>query len=138
MAREENVSMLSRGIVAWNEWRAITGELCLDLSGIDLTDGTFPYMVRSPDDPYDGYLQRINLWRTNLSGSRLTDLCISDADLRYANLRGAVLRGTRFARVKFRGADLTGADLRDVDLVNCELEGVALPLELGETCGVAG
>jgi uncharacterized protein YjbI with pentapeptide repeats len=137
MAREEDVRILRRGIAAWNEWRAITGALYLDLSGIDLTDQTFPYMARSPDDPYDGYLQRINLWRTNLSGSRLADLCITDADLRYANLRGAVLRGTRFVRVKFRGAELTGADLRDVDVVNCELDGVDMPLELGEMCGAA-
>ena len=126
MADQQNLDRLRRSVVEWNDWRKAAGDRSLDLSEADLTATEFPYMARSADDPYDGYLSEIDLSHTDLSGSRLTDLCVRDADFSYANLQGTMLRGSRFVRVRFRGANLRDADLSEVEVIGCDFEGALL------------
>jgi uncharacterized protein YjbI with pentapeptide repeats len=122
MADQQSIERLRRSVPEWNEWHQAAGNDLLDLSDTDLSAREFPYMSRSVDDPYDGYLSGIDLSHTDLSGSRLVDLCIMDADFSFANLQGTLLCGSRLVRVKLRGANLYGADLTGVVVIDCDLD----------------
>jgi uncharacterized protein YjbI with pentapeptide repeats len=98
MANDEHVTMLGRGVAAWNAWRAERTE-APDLSRAGL---------RSLD------LSRFDLSRANLRDADLRGTKLTDADL-----SGAHLDGANFFKALLDGADLGGAFLGGAQFLNC-------------------
>jgi len=98
MANDEHVTMLGRGAVVWNAWRAEKDE--------------------TPD------LSRAGLRGLDLSGFDLSRADLRGADLRgtnlgAANLTGARLEAANLFKAVLDGADLTGAFLNGAQFLNC-------------------
>ena len=86
MAVDEHLSILKKGVTAWNNWRALNPNIRPDLTNANLKDA--------------------NLTRAFLMVTNLTR-----ADLRGADLTNATLTGAKFTRADLTDASLTGADL---------------------------
>jgi uncharacterized protein YjbI with pentapeptide repeats len=118
MANAEQLSILKRGVKAWNGWRAkniyvYTDLNEADLSGVDLSEA----------DLRIAHLRRANLFRANLSGADLSGADLSDADLReanlsQANLTNANLNGANLNSAYGKGANLSRANLLAASLRN--------------------
>jgi len=116
MANAEQLSILKRGVKAWNEWRAkniyvYTDLNEADLSGVDLSGA----------DLRIAHLRRANLFRANFSGANLSGADLSDADLREANLSQANL-----ARANLNGANLNSAYGKESNLSQANLLAASL------------
>lgn len=81
MANDEQVALLQKGALDWNEWRRLN-------FGI-----------------------RPNLYKAPLREAALNEVDLSLADLREADLNRAVLREADLNRADLSGTDLSGADL---------------------------
>lgn len=86
MANKEHLAMLTRGVAAWNSWRAENPDTRPDLSPADLS----------------GF---------NLSGANLSGANLSRAHLTVTDLSGADLSGADFADVRLFDTNLTNVDL---------------------------
>ena len=109
-----HVTLLSRGVDYWNQFREEKPNFIFNLSGADLSNFN---------------LRNINFTETNLSGANLTNTDLRDANLGRANLRGANLSGTNLRDAWLRdafldGANLSGANLRDTNLQDTDLRNV--------------
>jgi TIR domain-containing protein/pentapeptide repeat protein len=90
MANSEHLAKLTKGVKAWNKWRAANVGTVPDLREADLiTD------LRGAD----------------LSGADLRGASLITGNLKRANFCGADLRGTDFTWANLSQADLRGADL---------------------------
>jgi len=135
MANEEQLSILKRGVDAWNKWRYEVDEYLdlsnvdlrsLTLSGADFTDVSFSRtnlsQVNLSKTDLDGAnLAGANCQGANLSDSNLPDAIFDNADLSEANLTKASFIGARFSNAILRNADfgesLIGKTIfADVDL----------------------
>ena len=98
MPKDEHVTVLGRGAVVWNAWRAEHEE--------------------APD------LSRAALRGLDLTGFDLSRADLRSADLRGTKLCGADLSGARleaanFFKAELDGADLAGAHLDGAQFLNC-------------------
>src|SRR5947207_14610102 len=101
MASQEHLSILMRGILEWNKWRAEHQGIQPDLSGVNLCGGIpNPYLHIFVDDLTKAQLKKANIRGTVLVKGSLSGADLSGADLRRADLSGADLRR----------ADLSGAN----------------------------
>jgi len=71
-------------------------------------------------------LQRVRLFKTDLSGADLSGADLSEADLNEAKLSGAYLSGAYLNEADLSGADLSGADLSGAYLNEADLSGAYL------------
>ena len=100
MPERAHLTVLKRGVEAWNEWRAtqqpeVRPELAnAHLYGLDLVD-------------------------VNFAGAELRHAVLRGTNLRGANLAGANLAGADFFRAALEGADLSGANLVGARNLNC-------------------
>jgi uncharacterized protein YjbI with pentapeptide repeats len=93
MANPEHVSIILKGVEAWNAWRAAFRKVRPDLSGADLSNR---------------FLASARLVNADLEGANLERADLTEARLMSANLKRAVLTGASLA-----GANLCLADLTD-------------------------
>ncbi len=91
MADPNQLALLKRSVVKWNEWRRAHRIIKVDLSRADLS-----------------YAQ--------LAGADLSHAQLTDANLSYAQLAGVDLSKTYFTGTKFSGANLGGAKFGKTDL----------------------
>jgi uncharacterized protein YjbI with pentapeptide repeats/DNA-binding XRE family transcriptional regulator len=91
---KRHLSMLKKGVRAWNSWRNNNPDVIPQLSGIHLKKGEF--------DNLDGY----NLDYANLAGFRSAFISIQYASLIEANMEKADLTGGSFIGSNFLGANL--------------------------------
>lgn len=111
MANEEQLSILKRGVEAWNGWRAKNIYAYADLNEADLNGADL-----SQADLRIAHLRRANLFRADLSGANLSGADLSDANLREANLSEAGL-----TQANLNGASLSGAFVRAANLSQANL-----------------
>jgi uncharacterized protein YjbI with pentapeptide repeats len=111
MANAEQLSILKRGVEAWNGWRAKNIYVYTDLNEADLNG-----LDLSGADLRIAHLRRANLFRADLSGANLSGADLSDTDLREANLSEANL-----AKANLNGANLGSAFVRDANLRQANL-----------------
>lgn len=116
MANKEHLSILKKGVEAWNAWRAKNIYVYADLNEADLNG-----IDLSGVDLRIAHLRRANLFRANL---RRADL--SGADLSDANLREADLSGANLTKANLNGASLSGAFAREANLTQASLLAVNL------------
>lgn len=98
---KRHLSMLTKGVRAWNSWRNKNPEIIPQLSGITLRKGEF--------DNLDGY----NLDRANLAGFRGVFVSIQHASLIEANMEKAELEGGSFV-----GSNFSGANLKQINILH--------------------
>jgi len=111
MANAEQLSILRRGVEAWNGWRAKNIYVYTDLNEADL-DGVDLHNA----DLRIAHLRRANLFRADLRGANLSGADLSDSNLREANLSEADL-----TKANLKGARLSGAFGRNVNLSEANL-----------------
>ena len=80
-------------------------------------------MLLKSDDPFDVYLNGIDLSNANLDGARLDDTSLANADLSSATLRGAAIRSASLLKANLEGADLCRAELNNTDVTGCRVGG---------------
>lgn len=130
-ADEQHLSLLRKGVNAWNAWRHQNPDERPRLRRADLGGA-----VLSGANLVSAQLGGANLRGADLSGADLTSANLSGVDFGGANLfqailRSAYVRGATFLQTDMRavdlvGADLTGAifnrsDLRDAHFSNASL-----------------
>lgn len=138
---KKHLSILNRGVKAWNRWRIKNPDVIPDLAGAD----SIPYEL-SEVDLSDANLRGLNIYGTDLSDAKLVcadlreailnNVNFGDADLRGANLSGAIFKNTYFtdanlSRTNLSGAILKGccfykANLEDADISNADLSSADL------------
>ncbi|HEY9769976.1 MAG TPA: pentapeptide repeat-containing protein [Coleofasciculaceae cyanobacterium] len=91
---KRHLSMLKKGVRAWNNWRKKNPDVIPQLSGICLRKGEF--------DNLDGY----NLDHANLAGFRAVFISMQHASLIEANMEKAELQGGCFTSSNFSRANL--------------------------------
>jgi uncharacterized protein YjbI with pentapeptide repeats len=123
MANDEHVTMLMRGVVAWNEWRRQNTLIRPDLAGANLSGADLNGANLSEAD-----LTEANLGLTRLNGANLTGACLvgaklADRELTWARLNGANLDGASLFGARLIRANLTDANLTDVQLAQAVFAG---------------
>jgi uncharacterized protein YjbI with pentapeptide repeats len=111
MANAEQLSILKRGVGAWNGWRAKNIYVYADLNEADLKG-----VDLSGADLRIAHLRRANLFRADFSGADLSGAELNDADLREANLSEANL-----TKANLNGANLSSAFVREANLNQANL-----------------
>lgn len=112
MSNPEQVALLRRGVLEWNQWRKGDGAGVLpDLSQADLIDANL-----SGADLGGANLRGASLIVANLSWANLGRAILDEADLIEANLSGANLSGADLRGANFRGARAGWTVFGDVDL----------------------
>jgi uncharacterized protein YjbI with pentapeptide repeats len=91
MAVDEHLSILKKGVTAWNNWRALNPNIRPDLTNANLTNANLK----------DANLTRANLRSADLTRANLPRAILTDANLKDANL-------TRADRASFLMTDESG------------------------------
>jgi Pentapeptide repeats (8 copies) len=124
MADESQLSILARGVEAWNSWRKQEGRgvspvlFEADLSEEDFTEADF-----SKADFSEAYLSKANLSSANFSGANLTEANLSEANLCWANFSRAGLSKANLSKADLSKAILYKANLFGADLTKAYLFG---------------
>jgi hypothetical protein len=121
MASEEQLTILKKGVKAWNAWRKANRAQEVDLSGANLLGVNL-----SEADLSAGNLTETILSGADLSRADLVRADLSKADLSRADLTRAGLLGARLTRANLSGANLTGANLTWAGLSGANLSGANL------------
>ncbi len=111
MANDQHIAQLSKGVAAWNSWRAENPNISPDLSGADLSKANLIL----------AYLVETNLSGADLTGADLLSAVLFGADLSKANLRGANLSNANLGYANLRETDLTRAMVLEADLSKANL-----------------
>ena len=129
---KRHLTLLNRGVTAWNQWRIKNPDAIPDLPGansfpsdlsaINLSDANLSGLNLSRTD-----LSSAQLVRVDLSGATFNDVNFSHADLSGANLSGATLTDCSFSQANLQDANLShahlpSADLREANLNRANLE----------------
>lgn len=101
MDNASQLTILQKGVTAWNEWRKQAPLTRVDLSGAKLSHA---------------FLQKVNLENAKLTGASFLE-----ADLREANLRGATLYDAYLHKANLQKADLSRADFTRAHLSGANL-----------------
>jgi uncharacterized protein YjbI with pentapeptide repeats len=110
MANKEQLSILRKGVRAWNEWR-IANNPVVQLAGVSLS-GT---NLGSVD-----VFTHLDLHHADLTGVDLSNADLGGASLVNSDLTGANLRGASLAGAELWGAALDGANLVDTILYDTD------------------
>jgi uncharacterized protein YjbI with pentapeptide repeats len=117
MANDEHVTILRKGVDAWNTWRRENPDIRPDLSKADF----------SGRDLRNANLGGARLIGTDLDNADLSGACLIDTDLDTANLSHAVLVGaecsseTDFSGARLVYANFSGLTLNGVRFINANL-----------------
>jgi uncharacterized protein YjbI with pentapeptide repeats len=103
MANEEHISIIKRGVRAWNKWRDKNIEIVPDLIGANLNSAK---------------LIGVNLRRAKLVGAALIGANLNRGDLFHADLRRANLSDTDLSRATADEANFSEADLNGTNFSN--------------------
>jgi hypothetical protein len=123
MANASHLSLLKKGVKAWNKWRLKHESDQVDLSEANLSKA---YLM-------EANLSKANLSKANLSEAYLTWADLSRANLSEANLSKANLMEANLSRAKLIEANLSKAYLIEADLREANLRGANLSeAKLGE------
>ena len=115
---KRHLSLLNRGVKAWNRWRIKNPNAIPDLAGAD----SLPYEL-SEIDLSDANLRGLNLYGTDLSYAKLVCADLREAKLDNVNLSDADLRGANLSRAKFENTYFTEANLSGTNLSGAILKG---------------
>lgn len=145
MLNFDHLSLLTRSVTDWNQWRMdnpniqpylVKAELrgCFDeanlrdanLHGADLRGATFSRTDLSRTDLSKADLRGTRLHWANLDGATLSVAKLYGADLRGATLRKATLNGADLRTASLYEANLRGASLSNASLSNASLYGANL------------
>ena len=134
MPNLEHLSILRKGVEAWNLWREDNPDVRPDLSdadlkGLDLDVAIYTHPSVDLDDfPPDEFGMRFS---SDPYGVDFRDACLRNADLSEAvltyaeldnaDLTAARLNGTRFEAASLRGACLREAELTQTQFRSCNL-----------------
>ena len=126
MANEEQLSILKKGVEAWNKWREQNISTKVDLSGAVLSGSNLAGV-----DLRDARLTRVDFRDANLQKARLTLANLSRAALIGTSLNRATLKEARLGHTILMNADLRDADLSSAYLhqgvlANTDLSGAYL------------
>lgn len=99
MVDDMHLAKLTKGVSAWNEWRAANASAVPDLSNANL--------------------RGLNLVGIDLRGADLRNADMRGTDLSTAVLVGANLAGANLFKAILNGADLSGAGLLSAKFLNC-------------------
>ena len=116
MADSEQLSVLNRGVTAWNMYRKLNPEVQPDLRWVNLSLAN----LRGAD------LSQTRLDRANLSGAMLSQSTLHGASLREASLGEANLSSARLDEANLKRADLSRANLSRASLKSATLTGANL------------
>ena len=119
MAHPEHLAVLQHGVAHWNAWRGERPRPRPDLSDLD-ADRDLRALYMS-DDPFDLYLDGINLADALLDNARFEQVSFVGADLSNAHLGGSVIRYCSFKNARLEGADLSRAELTGSTVNGCRL-----------------
>ena len=119
MAHPEHLAILQHGVARWNAWRVEHPRVRPDLADLD-ADRDLRALYTS-DDPFDLYLDGINLADALLDAARFEQVSFAGADLTNAHLGGAVIRYCSLRNASLEGADLTSAELTNTTLNGCRM-----------------
>ncbi|MEJ6486730.1 pentapeptide repeat-containing protein [Nostoc punctiforme UO1] len=111
MANEEHLSILTKGVEVWNEWRIKDPNVEIDITGVDLRGKDFS----------DANFNGANLSNANLSEANLLAANVSEAELIKAKLNKAILIQADLRKSNFMGADLIGAYVNKANLREANL-----------------
>ena len=111
MADSEQLSVLNRGVTAWNMYRKLNPEVQPDLRWVNLSLAN----LRGVD------LSQTRLDRANLSGAMLSQANLHGASLREASLGEANLSSARLDEANLKRADLSRANLSRASLKSATL-----------------
>jgi hypothetical protein len=138
---DNELEILSRGVEAWNEWRASNPKVRpslfeADLIDRDLSGANFSETDFSGADLDGASLTSANLKMASLTGADLAGADLSGADLYKAdmtgvfgvgaNLAGAYLAECCLSNADLRGANLEAANLAHADVSHANLAGADL------------
>jgi hypothetical protein len=112
MANAFHLSLLKKGVKAWNEWRLEHEPDQADLINADLSYAALSY----------ANLGGVNLRRANLIKADLTGTYLINADLSYATLSYANLSYAALSKAVLREANLSGVNLFSVVLDGANFE----------------
>jgi uncharacterized protein YjbI with pentapeptide repeats len=131
MANSKYLSLLTRSVADWNQWRTDHADIQPNLRGADLRGMHLPEAnllqanLRGADlrgaDLRGANLFGANLIRANLGKAVLIRAHLGTANLGLANLTEADLRGANSREANFRGADLRGTNLYEANLIGGHL-----------------
>jgi uncharacterized protein YjbI with pentapeptide repeats len=133
MANAEQLSILKRGVEAWNGWRAKNIYVYTDLNQADLNGANL-----SGADLRIAHLRRADLFRADLRGANLSGADLSEANLTKANLNGASLGGALVRDANLSQANLLAANLRNANFRNANITDVNLTVADLEGADLSG
>lgn len=126
MANEQQLTLLKKGVDAWNEWRINNPEIQPDLSdaklngedlgGVNFMEANLRFCDLSGANLMGASLRFSDLNQANLSEAYLSNTDFFEANLCEASLREAYLFEANLSRVNLNGADLQGIYLGQADL----------------------
>jgi TIR domain/Pentapeptide repeats (8 copies) len=126
LANQEQLSVLRRGLTAWNIWREGSSLEPIDLRHADLHGMDLCCADLSNVDLAYADLRYANLHDTKFGNANLGYADLRDTDLHNADLHNADLSHTNLRDADLGNADLRDADLRDADLSNAKLNSAYL------------
>ncbi|MBX3306972.1 MAG: pentapeptide repeat-containing protein [Nitrospira sp.] len=116
MANPEHLSILTRGVAAWNQWRTEHIDTQPDLHNANLRRANLR----------EANLERADLRKANLALADLDGAYLNGADLREAKLGRARLHQSQLGNANLGGANLCEAYLLFASLFEASLEGANL------------
>lgn len=132
----KHLSILERGVEAWNNWRKKNPHIIPDLSGADLSHLNLAKINFYKTRLFGANLEGANLRKANFIGAdlrqaNLSFACLVAADLNQADLSFATLKRANLSEADFTDAKLSNATLEDAQLtgallVRTDLEGADL------------
>jgi hypothetical protein len=111
MADNNQITILSQGVEAWNKWREENPDVLIDLKGAKLMHMN---------------LENANLANADLKEANLSFTNFKNANLVFSNLESAVFYFANFEGANFAAAHLENAFLEDANLTGARLSGANL------------
>src|SRR5262245_17045048 len=114
LADAKQLSILSKGLEAWNHWRSDHPTEMIDLSGADLRSVEFGLMPALRRADARGLIPEGSSWPFVVN--EIVGYDVMPLNLCAANVRGANLDGVDLIKADCRGSDFSSASLKGADL----------------------
>jgi hypothetical protein len=124
MADKEQLRILKKGAMVWNQWRKDNPDIAPNLKDADLTSSDYSNMDFSRAELSDAYFTVSVLTQANLSNAILINTTIAEAYLENANLSQSELLYTNFSDSDLSGVNLSGTKMFEVAFTNANLNNV--------------